>query len=212
MKLIRTTRQNAREAAAVLAALEQRGGAALDQVLPAVKRIVTDVRKGGDRALLRYAAKFDGLAGANALHVTREEMAAAWKALDLALRDALTAENDLIVLFVAAVAFMHFIADLWGYWEQYPERKRSVGIAVAVLAVATIVAGFFIIGTPAQARAYQFDEQKISDLQTIQSDIVSYWQQKWRLLLHLLHYLPANLLVPPPQQLVRVLLWVRCIC
>ena len=90
MKLIRTTGRNAREAAAVLAALEQRGGAALDQVLPAVKRIVSDVRKGGDRALLRYAAKFDRLAGPKALRVTQKEMAAAWKALDPALRDALT--------------------------------------------------------------------------------------------------------------------------
>jgi histidinol dehydrogenase len=90
MKLIRTTGRNAREAAAVLAAFERRGGAALDSVLPAVKRIVADVRKGGDRALLRYAAKLDGLAGPNALRVSQEEMAAAWKALDPALRDALS--------------------------------------------------------------------------------------------------------------------------
>jgi histidinol dehydrogenase len=90
MKLIRTTGRNAREAAKTLAALEQRGGAALDAVLPAVKRIVADVRKRGDRALLGYAAKFDGLAAPNATRVTRKEMAAAWKALDPALRDALT--------------------------------------------------------------------------------------------------------------------------
>jgi histidinol dehydrogenase len=96
MKLIRTTGRNAREAAAVLAALERRGGAALDHVLPAVKRIVADVRKGGDRALLRHAAKFDGLAGPKALRVSREEMAAAWKALDPALRDALTTARDQI--------------------------------------------------------------------------------------------------------------------
>jgi len=96
MKLIRTTGRNAREAAAVLAALEQRGGAALDQVLPAVKRIVADVRKGGDRALFRYAAKFDRLAGPKALRVTQEEMAAAWKALDPALREALTTAQDQI--------------------------------------------------------------------------------------------------------------------
>jgi len=48
------------------------------------------VRKRGDRALLGYAAKFDGLAAPNATRVTRKEMAAAWKALDPALRDALT--------------------------------------------------------------------------------------------------------------------------
>ncbi len=59
-------------------------------MLPAVKRIVSDVRKSGDRALLRYAAKFDGLAGPKALRVTQDEMAAAWMVLDPALRDALT--------------------------------------------------------------------------------------------------------------------------
>ncbi len=94
MKLIRTTGRNARAAAETLAALERRGGAALDSVLPAVERIVSGVRKQGDRALLRYAAMFDGLAmpetGVAALRVTREEMAAAWKALDPALRDALS--------------------------------------------------------------------------------------------------------------------------
>jgi histidinol dehydrogenase len=94
MKLIRTTGRNARAAAAALAELERRGGAALDSVLPTVQRIVSDVRKQGDRALLRYAAELDGLAmpetGVAALRVTQEEMAAAWKALDPALRDALS--------------------------------------------------------------------------------------------------------------------------
>ena len=52
MKLIRTKGRGAQAAAETLAALERRGGAALDAVLPAVKRIVADVRKRGDRALL----------------------------------------------------------------------------------------------------------------------------------------------------------------
>jgi histidinol dehydrogenase len=90
MKLIRTKGRGARQAAEVLAALEQRGGAALDAVLPAVRRIVADVRKRGDRALLRYAAQFDGLKGAASLRVTRDEMAAAWEAIDPALREALS--------------------------------------------------------------------------------------------------------------------------
>ena len=56
MKLIRTKGRGAQQAAETLAALERRGGAALDAVAPAVKRIVADVRKRGDRALLGYAA------------------------------------------------------------------------------------------------------------------------------------------------------------
>jgi histidinol dehydrogenase len=90
MKLIRTKGRGAQQAAEILAVLEQRGGSALDSVLPAVKRIVASVRKQGDRALLRYATQFDGLAGAEALRVTQQEMAAAWEAIDPALRDALT--------------------------------------------------------------------------------------------------------------------------
>jgi histidinol dehydrogenase len=90
MKLIRTKGRGAQQTAAVLDQLERRGGTALDTVLPAVRRIVTDVRKRGDRALFRYAAEFDGLPGPDALRVTQREMAAAWKAIDPALRDALT--------------------------------------------------------------------------------------------------------------------------
>ena len=90
MKLIRTKGRGAQAAKETLAALESRGGAALDTVLPAVRRIVVDVRKRGDRALFRYAAEFDGLPGADSVRVTQREVAAAWKALDPALRDALT--------------------------------------------------------------------------------------------------------------------------
>ena len=89
MKLIRTKGRGAQAAAETLAALERRGGAALDAVMPAVKRIVGDVRRRGDHALLRYAQELDGLSGRGALRVTPVEMAAAWKALDPPLREAL---------------------------------------------------------------------------------------------------------------------------
>src|ERR1035437_4472490 len=90
MRLVRTKGRGGREAEELLAALERRGGAALDAVLPAVKRIVADVRRQGDRALLRYAARFDGLPRAAALRVTQQEMAAAWDAIAPALREALS--------------------------------------------------------------------------------------------------------------------------
>jgi histidinol dehydrogenase len=90
MKLIRTRGRGARGAEAALRALEQRGGAALDSVLPAVRRIVADVRRRGDRALLRYAEQFDGLADPADFRISREEMSSAWKSIDPALRDALT--------------------------------------------------------------------------------------------------------------------------
>ena len=90
MKLIRTTGRNAQQTAELIAKLEQRGGASLDSVLPAVRRIVTDVRRRGDRALLRYATQFDGLAGPDALRISPAEMESAWQTLAPAMRDALS--------------------------------------------------------------------------------------------------------------------------
>jgi len=102
MKVIRTKGRGAQQSAETLAALEQRGGTALDAVLPAVKRIVSDVRKRGDRALLRYAAQFDGLTDAANLRITPDEMAAAWQAIPPAMREALTTAADQIRAFAVS--------------------------------------------------------------------------------------------------------------
>ncbi len=85
----------------------------------------------------------------------------------------------LVVLLVAAAGFMHFMADLWGYWQKRPQYARSINWAVAVLIVVTVGAGFFIIGTPQSQRQYRIDEQRVNDLTQIQSQIVyGYFQPK----------------------------------
>lgn len=83
-----------------------------------------------------------------------------------------------IVLLVALGVFMHFLADLKGYWIAYRTRANLVGIGVGVLALLCVIAGFFIIGTPSEIRALRYDEQKVSDLQSIQYQVVYYYQQK----------------------------------
>jgi hypothetical protein len=87
----------------------------------------------------------------------------------------------LVVLLVAAGVFMHFIADLKGYWDTFPSRRNVARSGVAILAVATILAGFLIVGTPRQARLARYDAQRVSDLQNIQSQVVSYYQAKQKL-------------------------------
>ncbi len=84
----------------------------------------------------------------------------------------------LTVLLVAGLGFMHFIADLWGYWEREQARARMVNWGVGILVIVTIIAGFFIVGTPQQIRAQKQDAVRLQDLQNIQWQIVSYWQQK----------------------------------
>lgn len=87
----------------------------------------------------------------------------------------------LVVLLVAGAGFLHFMADLKGYWTRNPSYAKSVTWAVAALIVVSILSGFFIIGTPSEARQQRLDDQRISDLQNIQWQVVNYWQQKERL-------------------------------
>jgi histidinol dehydrogenase len=125
MKLIRTKGGGARQTEELLAQLEDRGGAALDAVLPVVRRIVTDVRKKGDRALLRYAAQFDGLAGISALRVTPEEMAAAWESVEPAMREALTTAAEQIRAFA--------VSQLPASWSEDPIPGLTTGQLVRPL-------------------------------------------------------------------------------
>lgn len=83
-----------------------------------------------------------------------------------------------ILLLVAAGIFMHFIADLWGYWDQNPVYKRWACSAAGLVMALAVVTGFIIFGTPWQAREYRLDAERVSDLQNIQWQIVTYWQNK----------------------------------
>jgi len=69
-------------------ALERRGSQ-LDAIEPVVRKIVEDVRQNGDRALLKYACRFDGFKPGLSLRVSESELREAWKAAPKQLRSAL---------------------------------------------------------------------------------------------------------------------------
>ncbi len=102
MKLVKTYGRGAKAAAALIETLEQRGAVNTAKVEPVVRRILADVRKGGDAALLRYAAKFDGLGKGSSLLVSREEMQAAWEATAPELQAAMMVARGNILAFAEA--------------------------------------------------------------------------------------------------------------
>jgi len=125
MKMIRTKGRGARQAEETLAALERRGGEALDAVLPAVRRIVASVRRRGDRALFRYAAEFDGMQDKDAVRISAEEMAAAWDAVSSDLRVALS---------TAAMQIRGFaVNQLPASWSESPIEGLMTGQLVRSL-------------------------------------------------------------------------------
>ncbi|CAN5689792.1 hypothetical protein BH11PAT2_BH11PAT2_04350 [soil metagenome] len=90
-----------------------------------------------------------------------------------------------VILLIALGIFLHFVADMKGYWIAQPKRATIIGIAFGVVAAVVVIAGFFIVGTPQQARLLRYDEQKVQDLQSIQYQITDYYQLK--------RTVPANL-------------------
>ncbi len=87
----------------------------------------------------------------------------------------------LVVLLVVGAGFLHFLADMWGYWDENRSKANMVGWGAVALIVVVIATGFVIMGSPANVRLYRFDEQKVSDLQNIQWQTVNYWQQREKL-------------------------------
>src|SRR5215510_2400077 len=69
--------------------LEQRGSAGLGRVEKQVRGIVEDVRKNGDKALRRYAKKWDGVGPKDPLRVPTTELEQAWRAVSPEFRNAL---------------------------------------------------------------------------------------------------------------------------
>lgn len=102
MKLVKTFGRGKAAAQALIEALERRGSLNTSKVEKIVTGIVTDVRKRGDAALLKYAAKFDGLKAGSALLVSREEMRAAWEATAPELQAAMRAAQANIRAFAEA--------------------------------------------------------------------------------------------------------------
>jgi hypothetical protein len=83
----------------------------------------------------------------------------------------------LAVFFVAAVVFWYYLWDLRR--STAPSAKpRIFGFISAVVVFMTVVVGFFITGSPFQQRAIRFDQQRVSDLQSIQDEIINFWQLK----------------------------------
>ena len=85
------------------------------------------------------------------------------------------------VLIVTGAVFGYYMYDLKGKWEREVKKAKMIGWITALVVLIAIVSGFFIIGSPTSQRLVRFDEQKVHDLQGIQSQVIRFWQNKERL-------------------------------
>lgn len=58
---------------------------------------------------------------------------------------------------------------------------RTLGIAVALAALAVVAAGLWMIGSPGDARRLRLDERRLSDLRAIATSVDVHWSRQQRL-------------------------------
>lgn len=86
------------------------------------------------------------------------------------------------IFFIAGSVFYYYFKELRvdegerGKWNMLGIRAFPWAIISVVLVA--VIAGFFIAGSPSDRRTARFDERRVQDLSSIQSQIITYWQNK----------------------------------
>lgn len=94
-------------------------------------------------------------------------------------------EGELSTRFALKVLAVAFVAGAIGTYYLWILKNRSVTVAarsaasgILLVILAAVVTGFVYAGSPAEERVRRIDMQRVSDLQMLQSEVVSYWQAK----------------------------------
>jgi lysylphosphatidylglycerol synthetase-like protein (DUF2156 family) len=89
----------------------------------------------------------------------------------------------LSIILVSGVVFGYYLDDVRR--ETPTKLAKPFAWGSGVLVLVAVIGAFIIVGSPNSARLSQFDQQRITDLQSIQDKIVNHWQTKQKM--------PANL-------------------
>ena len=84
----------------------------------------------------------------------------------------------LAVLIVAGTIFAYYFYDLKRDVGQKLNKIKLLAWTVSFAVLASIVGGFFIMGSPFTLRIKRFDERRVNDLQNIQDQVVNFYQRK----------------------------------
>ncbi len=96
--------------------------------------------------------------------------------------------GEITVRFVLKVAITLIAAGIAGFYYTRQLRKAAdtkltwwIAIKSSILVLAAIVWAFCVMGSPMSQRDLRLDQRRIEDLQSIQWQVVSFWQQREKL-------------------------------
>ncbi|MBI2086918.1 MAG: hypothetical protein HYT69_01985 [Candidatus Zambryskibacteria bacterium] len=82
----------------------------------------------------------------------------------------------LALLAIAGGVFIYYLREIR---NQIASRERNIWRIVAlVVVIGSIILGFMVVGSPKAQRERRYDNQRVQDLQSIQWQVVNYYQQK----------------------------------
>ncbi|MDP3779279.1 MAG: DUF5671 domain-containing protein [bacterium] len=84
----------------------------------------------------------------------------------------------IIVLAVAAAVFGYYFWDLKQHDKKSVTKRKQIAWIASAVVLISIVLGFVIAGTPGTQRARRFDDQRVTDLQVMQGQVLDYWTRK----------------------------------
>lgn len=82
----------------------------------------------------------------------------------------------LSVFVVTFGVFYYYVSDLKG--KLTPKTHKQWFAVSLLVIIASIAWGFSVLGSPRTQKLYKYDFAKISDLQNIDQQLISYWQMK----------------------------------
>lgn len=87
--------------------------------------------------------------------------------------------KTLIIFLLVTTLFIFYLRELHRGW---PSFQAMIWLWLTlILVLMSLVYGFYLIGTPEQARQELIDEKRVNDLTSIQSELLQYWRQKKQL-------------------------------
>lgn len=84
----------------------------------------------------------------------------------------------LAVLFVSGAIFGYYRYEVKEEIKKLTKYSKKITWIVSLVVGVAVIAGFWTAGSPFEQRLIRFDNQRVNDLNSIQSRVINYWQNK----------------------------------
>lgn len=85
------------------------------------------------------------------------------------------------ILLISLTFFLYYFQELRVDLSKKFKLNPLFPVIATLIVVTGVVYSFTVIGSPAHQRALRFDQKRMEDLQNIQSQVITFWQQKEKL-------------------------------